>query len=139
LDRHGGRLLDWELGDRTAETFQKLFDRLKEFKVLFSCADHWKGFGKAIPSHQLFQGKDKTLNIERNNSRQRHWFARFRRRSLVVSKTLEMVHITLQILAAVHVNRTLTPIFLFLTMILTQIYRIVKTLINECLTIRMSS
>ena len=108
MDRHNGRLLDWELGDRTAETFQQLFDRLKEFQVLFYGADHWRGFNKVIPSDRLFQGKDKTVSIERNNGRQRHWFARFRRRSIVVSKTLEMVDITMHIFAAVHVNRTLT-------------------------------
>ena len=95
------------MGDRTAETFQALFDRLKEFKVLFDCADHWKGFNKVIPPHQLFQGKDKTVSIERNNGRQRHWFARFRRRSIVVSKALDMVDATMRLFAAFHVNKTL--------------------------------
>jgi insertion element IS1 protein InsB len=50
-------------------------------------------------------GKDKTVEIERNNAAQRHWFARFRRKSIVVSKSQEMVDITMAIFAAVHVNK----------------------------------
>ena len=35
------------------------------------------------------------MAIERLNSRLRHWFARFRRRTCVVSKALEMVDATI--------------------------------------------
>jgi insertion element IS1 protein InsB len=50
-------------------------------------------------------GKDKTVEIEQNNGAQRHWFARFRRKSIVVSKSREMVDVTMAIFAAVHVNK----------------------------------
>ena len=50
-------------------------------------------------------GKDKTVEIERNNGAHRHWFARFRRKSIVVSKSREMVDITIAIFAAIHVNK----------------------------------
>ena len=50
-------------------------------------------------------GKDKTVEIERNNGVQRHWFARFRRKSIVVPKSKEMVDITMAIFAAIHVNK----------------------------------
>ncbi len=49
-------------------------------------------------------GKDQTVHIERNNGRQRHWFARFRRKSIVVSKSEEMVHATMKLLSGLHVN-----------------------------------
>lgn len=65
------------------------------------------GFNKVIPSNQLYQGKDKTYRIEQNNGRQRHWFARFRRKALANSRSLEMVEITMRIFAAIHVNKTL--------------------------------
>lgn len=55
----------------------------------------------------LFQGKDKTYRIEQNNSRQRHWFARFTRKTVTVSRSHEMVEITMRIFAAIHVNKTL--------------------------------
>jgi IS1 family transposase len=75
--------------------------------TFFYCADHWAGFNKVIPAEILFQGKDKTYSIEQNNCRQKHWFARFRRRIVTVSRSLEMVEITMRIFAAIHVNKTL--------------------------------
>jgi insertion element IS1 protein InsB len=36
----------------------------------------------------------------------RHWFARFRQRTCVVSKTIEMVDATIALFAAYHVNST---------------------------------
>jgi IS1 family transposase len=74
---------------------------------LFYCSDNWSGFGKIIPTNRLFQGKDKTFFVEQNNSRQRHWFARFRRKALTVSRSLEMIDITMRIFAAVHINKTI--------------------------------
>ena len=44
------------------------------------------------------------MAIERINSRLRHWFARFRRRTCVVSEALEMVDATIALFAAYHVN-----------------------------------
>jgi len=80
---------------------------LKAWNVLFYAADHGSGFGKIIPKNNLFQGKDKTFSIEQNSSRQRHWFARFRRKTLANSRSLEMLDITMRIFAAVHVNKML--------------------------------
>jgi transposase-like protein len=44
-----------------------------------------------IPQGRLYVGKDQTHGIERDHSRQRHWLARFRRRTCVVSKAERMV------------------------------------------------
>jgi hypothetical protein len=41
---------------------------------------------EAIPQGRLYVGKDQTHGLERDHARQRHWLARFRRRSIVVSK-----------------------------------------------------
>ncbi len=76
--------------------------------MCFYCSDYWAGFNKVISACKLFQGKDKTYRIEQNNGRQRHWFARFRRKTLAVSRSLPMVDITMAIFAAIHVNKTLT-------------------------------
>jgi insertion element IS1 protein InsB len=59
-----------------------------------------------LPVGQHYIGKDQTVAIERVNSRLRHWFARFRRRTCVVSKALDMVNVTLALFAAYHINRT---------------------------------
>jgi insertion element IS1 protein InsB len=51
-----------------------------------------------------FIRKAETVAIERNNGRQRHWFARFRRKSVVVSKSLQMVDLTMALFAHFYVN-----------------------------------
>ncbi|GAJ45802.1 IS1 transposase [Holospora elegans E1] len=67
-DRAGKRLIDWEFGDHYSQTFKRLFERLKKWKILFYCKDHWAGFNKIIPIPHPFQGKDKTFSIEQNNA-----------------------------------------------------------------------
>ena len=57
-----------------------------------------------IADNFLLQGKKGTVAIERNNCRQRHWFARFKRKSIVVSKSLHMVDMTMALFARFHVN-----------------------------------
>ena len=64
----------------------------------------WAVYPKEIPADSLAQGKQGTVAIERNNSRQRHWFARFRRKSFVVSKSWRMVDLTMALFARFHVN-----------------------------------
>ena len=44
------------------------------------------------------------IAIERNNGRQRHWLAPFRRRSIVVTKSLKVLESTLALFALYHIN-----------------------------------
>ena len=55
------------------------------------CTDDWAAYAELIPQGRLYVGKDQTHGIERDHSRQRHWLARFRRRTCVVSKAERMV------------------------------------------------
>lgn len=57
--------------------------------------------------------KSETVAIEQNNGWQRHWLARFRRKSIVVSKSAEMVDLTMGLFAAYHVNKTWNPVIHF--------------------------
>ena len=52
-----------------------------------------------LPVGQLHTGKDQTHGIERDNARQRHGLARFRRRSIVVSKAQRMVDVSIALFA----------------------------------------
>jgi insertion element IS1 protein InsB len=45
-----------------------------------------------------------TRGIERNHPPNRHWCARFKRKSIVVSKSLDMVDLTMALFAKIHVN-----------------------------------
>jgi hypothetical protein len=57
-----------------------------------------------IPEDQLFTGKDLTFSIEQDNSNIRRFLARFRRRTTVVSKAVEMVDLSLRIYHYFHDN-----------------------------------
>jgi insertion element IS1 protein InsB len=87
-----------------------LLERLKPWSVKLYCTDDYAPYDKLLPGGRHYIGKDETVAIERVNSRLRHWFARFRRRTCVVSKALEMVDATIALFAAYHVNRTATKL-----------------------------
>ena len=82
-DRATGQLVDWECGGRDKATCQRLIERLKRWRTRLYCADDYAVYQVLFPVGQLYAGKDQTHGIERDNARQRHWLARFRRRSIV--------------------------------------------------------
>jgi len=67
-------------------------------------ADTWDSYAELIDPSQLLQTKAETWGIENNNFRQRHWFARFRRKTCVVSRSTQMVDLTIFLFAYYHVN-----------------------------------
>ncbi len=70
------------------------------------CTDDFGPYETLLPVGRHYIGKEETVAIEQVNSRLRHGFARFRRRTCVVSKTLDMVDATIALFAAYHINRT---------------------------------
>ena len=90
-DRATGRIIDWQLGGRDRATLERLLERLTRWGVRLDCPDDWAAYGEAIPQGRLYVGKDQTHGIERDHARQRHWLARFRRRTCVVSRAERMV------------------------------------------------
>ena len=63
------------------------------------CTDGWAAYAELIPPGRLFVGKEETHGIERDHARQRHWLARFRRRSIVVSKAERVVDASIALYA----------------------------------------
>jgi hypothetical protein len=57
------------------------------------------GIYDVLPVGQRYSGTSETHDIERDNARQRHWLARFRRRSIVVSKAKRMVDVSIALFA----------------------------------------
>src|SRR3954449_9273208 len=98
-DRATGRLIDWELGGRDAATLERMLERLKRWRVRLYCADDWAAYAELIPQGRLYVGKEETHGIERDHARQRHWLARFRRRTCVVSKAERMVEASIALFA----------------------------------------
>jgi insertion element IS1 protein InsB len=110
-DRGTGQLLDWECGGRDAATLKKLIDRLASWDVTFYCTDHWKTYASVIPAEKRIMSKARTDGIERNHCQQRHWFGRFKRKSIVVSKSQEMVDLPMALFARYRVNGSVSEIF----------------------------
>jgi insertion element IS1 protein InsB len=104
FERGTGRLIDWECGGRDAVTFDRLLARLEPWGVRLFCTDDWAPYDAALAAGRHYVGKDQTQGIESNNARQRHWFARFRRRTCVVSRLVEMVEATVALFAFYHCN-----------------------------------
>jgi insertion element IS1 protein InsB len=110
LERGTGRLIDWECGGRDQATLERLLGRLEPWGVRLFCTDEWPPYNAALPAGRHYVGKDQTQLIESNNARQRHWFARFRRRTCVVSRSVAMVEATMALFAFYHCNGgELTP------------------------------
>lgn len=85
-------------------------ERLKSFEVKLYCTDKWEAYAKELPIERLVQSKAETVAIERNNSDNRHWFARFHRRTKVVSHSLKMVDLTMALFARFRVNGSVIPL-----------------------------
>jgi insertion element IS1 protein InsB len=89
---------------REKATLKKMLDRLAKWDVQMYCTDKWATYASIIPQAKLVQRKATTHDIERNHCRQRHGFGRFKRKSIVVSKSTEMVNLTMALFAKFWVN-----------------------------------
>ena len=90
------RTIAWVLGRRDDATCKHLRNKIGVEGKTF-VTDDWEGYHRPIPESQLFTGKDLTVPIEQDNSNIRHFLARFRRRTKVVSKAVEMVDLSLRL------------------------------------------
>ncbi len=104
IDPDTGHLIDWECGDRDTTTFTRLLNRLKRWGVRLFCTDQYIVYESALAVGIHYQGKDQTVPAERTHSRLRHWLARFRRRTCVVSRSTAMVNRSIALFAYLHVN-----------------------------------
>ncbi|HEY9016553.1 MAG TPA: IS1 family transposase [Gemmatimonadales bacterium] len=114
-DRATGRLVDWECGGRDAATAQRLIERLNRWRTRLYCADDYAVYEVLLPVGRLYAGKDETHGIERDHARQRHWLARFRRRSIVVSKAKRMVDASIALFARFAGNDRIKDLLSMLT------------------------
>src|SRR3954468_6356894 len=92
-------LIPSECGGRDKATCERLLERLTRWRTRLYCADDYVVYDVLLPVGQLHAGKEETHGLERDNARQRHWLARFRRRSIVVSKAKRMVDVSIALFA----------------------------------------
>ena len=99
-------MIDWECGGRDRGTLDRLLARLDRWGVRLYCTDDYGPYDQALPAGRHYIGKDETVLSEGNHARLRHWFARFRRRTVVVSRSAAMVDRTMALFAHYHCNGT---------------------------------
>ena len=104
LDRNTRHLINWECGRRDKQTLEKLTTRLAALNVEMYYTDKWQVYETLLPASKHVQTKAETHRIERNNCLMRHWFGRFKRKSIIVSKSLEMVDLTIALFARFRAN-----------------------------------
>ena len=90
-------MIAWVTGSRSAETFKRLYAKVKHLKKCTFYTDSWNAFSKILPPKRHVIGKRHTVAIERDNSNVRNDLARFTRRTKVVSKFEKMVNNTLKL------------------------------------------
>jgi IS1 family transposase len=57
-----------------------------------------------FPPEKLVVSTARTDGIERNHCRQRHWFGRFTRQSMIISRAKDMVDLTMASFVCFRVN-----------------------------------
>jgi IS1 family transposase len=81
-----------------------MVEHLAHWDVANYHTDTWGTYAAVLPQDKLVQSQTGTGRIERNHGRQRHWFERFSRKAIIVSKSLEMVDLTMALFAKFWVN-----------------------------------
>ncbi len=113
-DRASGQRVDWECGGRDKATCERLLERLKRWRTRLYGGDDYAVYGVLLPVGQVYTGKDETHGIERDNARQRPWLARFRRRSIVVSRAQRMVDVSIALFARFAGNNRISDLIAIL-------------------------
>jgi len=75
------------------------------------CTAHRPVYAVVIPPERLVISKARTDGIERHHGRQRHRVGRFKRRSVIVSKSQDMVDLTMALFARFRVKGDVAEIF----------------------------
>lgn len=91
-------MLAFACGERTIETVNRLYEKLSHLSIGRIYSDGWEGFKSVFPYNLLTQTKKETNAIERHNCVNRHWVARFNRKSIAFSRASHMVEATMRLL-----------------------------------------
>jgi insertion element IS1 protein InsB len=79
-----------------------LYKKLEHLGAVFY-TDKWEAFANVLPKHSHVIGKAHTISIEQDNGNTRHHIGRFTRKTKVVSRSVEMVELSMRLW--VHVNK----------------------------------
>lgn len=88
----------WVVGRRDPATCRQLWEQVKRPDCQYF-TDDYDAYLHHIPPEQHVVGKRGTQRIESNNANTRHRLARFVRRTRVVSRSVEMIDLSLRLWA----------------------------------------
>ena len=94
VDRASGRILAWQLGSRGKKSLKRLLAQLARFHIGCFATDSWKAY-RLIVAHRRIQSKQATYTVEGVNSRFRHFFARFHRKTFCYTKSLAVLYLSI--------------------------------------------
>ena len=104
VDHNSKKLLGWRCGDRSSKTLTSFFNEQNLWRAKRVYSDNYVCYANVVGAAQLRQGKQHTYKIEQNNALQRHWLGRFRRRTQIVTHSLDMMNRTIALFQRFRVN-----------------------------------
>ena len=72
--------------------------------------DDFSTYSEVLPYDKHVITKAKTHLVESDNHRTRHWLGRMRRRTCMVTKSIEMLHLSVLLIAHYHTNGSILDI-----------------------------
>ncbi|MBW4639600.1 MAG: IS1 family transposase [Gloeocapsa sp. UFS-A4-WI-NPMV-4B04] len=99
INHHAPGILAMEIGDRSGQTFAKLWQRIETWKSRRYLTDGYCVYANYIdPKKHLVLPKILLTRVEGENTRLRHYLARLHRATLCYSKSLEMLRCSVRLL-----------------------------------------
>ncbi len=88
----------WNLGDRSHESFEPIWQIIKCWHSFWYVTDGWKVYPMYIQSEDHLISKTYMTRVEGENTRLRHYLARLHRKTLCYSKSLLLLKYSLRLL-----------------------------------------
>ena len=91
-------ILAWVIGDRSAETFKKLWKIVRGWESFWYVTDGYVVYPMFIDDISHLVSKTYMTRVEGENTRFRHYLARLHRKTLCYSKSIEMLKASIRLL-----------------------------------------
>ena len=98
VNKGSAGILAWVLGDRSAETFKKLWNILRGWECFLYVTDGYAVYPCFIDDSDHLVSKTYMTRVEGENTRVRHYLARLHRKTLCYSKSEEMLKLSVRLL-----------------------------------------
>ena len=98
VDRYEKKCINCIIGDRSAQTGQKLWNEIEDQLDGKIATDYWQPYEHFIPEKDHVQSTAETYTVEGYNSIFRHFLARLRRKTKCYTKSVRMLALSILLL-----------------------------------------